>query len=78
MACRANVEDKDRLAGSGIGDPVDATARHGRAIARSHDPVFAPRPVPDRAAEDLDPFVLTQMQMARHETARLETNLGSE
>ena len=43
----------------------------------SHDPVYAARPVPNRAGQNLDPLVLTEVQMAGHEAARFETNLST-
>jgi hypothetical protein len=78
VSCGANVEDESRLSGTGVGDGVDASARHGCAVARSQDPIFSPGPIPNRGGEDFDPFVLTEVQMTGHETAGFEMHIGAQ
>lgn len=78
VTCGADVQHESGFIGAGIGHAVKASAWHRRAGAWFHDPVFPPGSVPNRTGQDLDPFVLTEMQMAGYEAASFETNLGAE
>ena len=74
----AHIEDERGLAGPEIGDGVEAPATHLCAVAGSEHAFVASCSKPNRAGQDFEPLVLTQMNVAGNEALRLETDLRSQ
>jgi hypothetical protein len=73
-----NFEQEAGLTRTRVGDPVGAPSPDLQSVARSEHSVLASGSEPDRAGQDLEALVLTEMEMAGDEAAGFEANLGSQ
>lgn len=78
MARGVNVQHESRLSGAGVRDTVEAAAADHEVVAHPEHAVLASCSEPDRARQDLETLVLTDVEMARDEATGFEADLGSE